>query len=275
MAGGMSRPDAMRAAAGMANNFYGGVEKGLRGKNFQNLIKALVLAPDWSESRMRLAGRQYLGAVKTLTLRGTPEDIIYAKSLARQWGMRLVKDLVLVARSGSKYDPYFKGEKPGELAAIQAGKTTGPAPGGGKRRSFPLLGTAAEGVRLPEEIGRMMASGDIGAPLEIAGYRASPISKAFAHLLITHTDEFGNPIWGKSKFGRKIPVGEQIGNIATEATMPWQPQIVQGGIDYLRGKVSGEEALAKGLELPVQYRSPREFGRVRRRGTGARPLRGL
>ena len=54
---GMSRREAMTQASTMANDFYGGVEKVLRDRTGQNVLKAIALAPDWFESRMRLAGK--------------------------------------------------------------------------------------------------------------------------------------------------------------------------------------------------------------------------
>ncbi len=83
--------------------------------------------------------------------------------------------------------------------------------------------------------------------------------------VVLNRDEFGNPLRGIGKFGKPIGYARSGARIADQLTRPIQPQQAQALSDYLQGNISAEEAIAKGLELPVQYRSQRTFSQVRRR----------
>jgi hypothetical protein len=249
---GLPRDQALRKASTMANDFYGGVEKVLRDRGGNNLLKAIALAPDWFESRLKLG---YKGA-KALAGK---EDPTYAKAMGRALGMRLTRDAAILAGGGSLVKAY-KEAKPGDVTSIPLGQTEE-----GKNRLLPTLGTAAEGLRLTEEgLNRAIRARNPGVAFRVLENRLSQPAASAGHLLF-NVDEFGNPIYGTSKFGKSIGMGKGIANIANELSKSFQPQQVQATIDYLEGKIGLEEALAKGAELPLKYTSTRSFGRVRRR----------
>ncbi len=117
---GISRDQALTQASSMSNNFYGGMEKALRDKSWQNNAKAILLAPDWFESRMRLAGNQLKSLTDIPNIMKGKSDPTYLQSLGRTVGMRLTKEAAIIAGGGSIYAAYKK-EKPGEVTAIPAG----------------------------------------------------------------------------------------------------------------------------------------------------------
>jgi len=248
---GMGRKEAMQKAATMSNDFYGGVEKVLRDRTGQNLVKAVALAPDWFESRMTLAAKQLKSVVGA-------EDRTYSKALARSVGMRLTREAAIILGGGKVAEQWLK-DKPSELTDIPAGTTSK-----GRKRSIPTLGTSNELLRLGEEgLAKTYREQNPGVLFDVAKNRLSqPLQSAIQ--LAYGQDEFGNPIRGRSKFGKKIKLGKSAYEHLKIGTRPFQPQIGQSLVDYAEGNIDLEEALVKGAELPVQYRSKKVFGRAGR-----------
>lgn len=249
---GLDRGEALTRASKMANDFYGGVEKVLRDKTGVNTIKAIALAPDWFESRMKLG-------YKGLKALAGKEDVAYAKAIGRATAMRLTRDAVIILGGGSLLKSYAE-SKPGDVTSIPLGETSDKK----KNRELPTLGTAGEVIRLTEEgLHRAYKGSDPGFAFEMLKNRASQPFTSGVNLLFNR-DEFGNPLYGQGKFGKPIGWKKGLFNIADQATRPIQPQQLQALIDKMQGNIENEEAIAKGLELPLKYSSKRTFGQVRR-----------
>jgi hypothetical protein len=243
---GMAREDALKAAAQIGNDFYGGVDKVLRSSTNRDLGRVAILAPDWLESQVTKAYHQWKGAAKTVVGKGTPVDKHYAASLAKS---AMIPAIGPIAAIGAGKAILGHG-KQRDIGAIPLGEVNG------KTREFPTLTTANEELRTP-----------IVAPIEM--YRGNPAAlkdilvknriSTTANTLIDMVrgeDRYGNPLSGADKYGKKISFGKAAANYATEATRPFQHQVLQGLISWLKGDISAEEAAAMGLELPLAYSSP-------------------
>ena len=251
---GISREQALTQAAVESNDFYGGINKVLRNKTYNDLSRMGLLAPDWLESRINLG----IKGVKALAGR---EDPLYAKSTARAAGM-------LGAGLGAgaiAYGGLNPSKRPSNATSIHLGKT-----GSGKNREFPILGTAAEDIRLPIELGSSAKSGNWEDFSRVLSNRMSRPLQSGLNILL-NKDEFGSPLVGHDRYGRPIKGTKAIKNISRQfgqvITPPWTMALYQ----LLTGQ-DPEIAISQGLELPVKYNTePKD----KRRGLELGDMKGL
>lgn len=239
----LGREAALKAAAKIGNEFYGGVNKSLRDKTVTDLSRIAFLAPDWLESRLRLAASEWKGTAKTLTGQGTPVDKIYAKSFARGSAMT---GLGMVTGGGIASQVSKLRNR--DIAAIPMGDVTE-----GVHRQLPTMTSADEGQRIPVQVPLDMYRGNPAALSDLLIKNRISIPAKSILDAINNEDTFGNPLRGKTKYGKDIPFMEGAKNIAVELSRPFQHQVVQGLIGWLKGTITPEEAVSMGLELPTQY----------------------
>lgn len=235
----MGPKDAIKYTAKIGNEFYGGVDTVLRSPTNKDLGRIGFLAPNWLESQVRKAYQQWKSTGKVLTGKGDAVDKIYAKSLGRSAvlpGIGAISGGSILTRKGR------------DIGAIELGKDSL-----GKTRELPTLTTANEELRLPITAPIQMYMGDPAA-LEnlLIKNRLSMPAKTMMNL-IKGQDDFGNPLSGKDKYGRDIPFKQGVANRVGELVKPAQYQAVQALIKYMQGKISAEEGIAQGLELPLAY----------------------
>lgn len=236
---GKSEEEALRTASSIANDFSGAVNKPLRNKTYDALAQIGFLAPDWAETRAKVGWK----GLKALVGK---EDATYGKALVRGAGLGLAGE-VAKQTTGSKN----LSKSPSSSTSIPIGTTDS-----GKQREIPVYGTAVEALRLPQQIIAGLKDGDPAPLMNLVENRLNPLAKKAANLLISHRDDFDRKLYGKTDFGKDIPLKDAAVNILNEIGAPLEPQSVQALVAYLRGKQGGEESAAQALELPVQYRSP-------------------
>lgn len=247
----LGEDEALRKAASISNDFFGGVDNALRDKDYNNVLRATVVAPNWFQSNIALG-------VKGVKAMIGKEDPIYAKALARQVVMRLAKEAPIILAGKSVVEEYKK-NRPTDATTFDLGQTAS-----GKRRELSTTGTAGESTRLPEETIGKMIGGDIRAVADIAKNRLNPIARAPINIM-QNRSSVGQPLAGKDDFGRPIPLTTAGLRVANELTQPFQPQQVQALTSYLLGGQGLEESINQGLEGPFKYSSPVRVGRTRRR----------
>lgn len=247
---GMEQDKAGRLAADITNENYGGIdwESMQRSRDFQNLLRSFVLAPDWAESNARIAR----GAAKSLIDPSNPKGKAY-RSVVRN--MLYAYALANVANKTSSGKFMWENES-GKTLQVYLGKDSK-----GKEVYFNPFGTAADWFRLPYDTAASIAKGDLGGGFRILKNRMSLVARAAANLTM-NVDQRGRAIWGKDSYGRKIPVKTQAANITREAAEPILPQYVQAPLDMAMGRSGPEEAVAGATELPFRFSQPR-----RRRGS--------
>lgn len=240
----LGREKALDEAAKIGNEFYGGINKALRNKTQQDLARVWFLAPDWLESRIRLAKRDYTGLAKFLTGKGNEISNIGAKSAARG----------LTIGTGTLASSYaLRGGKDIERSSDALSLSAGTA--GERKRYISPMSTSDEGVRIPIEVAIRTYQGDPGALIDLLIKNKISTPMRAAWNVVKGEDDFGNPLKGKDKYGRQIPMGQAILNYLGEMSRPLQYQFVQGLLKYANGDATLEEALATGAELPINYRS--------------------
>lgn len=238
---GMAREDALKYAAQIGNDFYGGVDKVLRSATNRDLGRIAFLAPDWLESQVTKAIHQWKGAAKSVVGKANPAEQMYGKSLLRS---AVTPSLGVVG--GIVAGKKLLSEKNRDIAAMPIGTTPS-----GKQREVPTLTTANEEFRIP-----------IIAPIETM--KGNPV--ALKDILIKNrisqpANTAMNLLRGQDQYGRPLVdpkgnLGKGALNYLKEASSPFQHQMVQALIGWLNGSISAEEAAAQGLELPISYSKP-------------------
>lgn len=239
--GGMDETAAKKGAADATNALYGGInwEAMQRSRDLQNLMRGIVLAPDWFETQYRIGK----GMGKTVrdpnSMRGLPYKRVAMNLIASY----VAADVMNYAINGA----HMWENDPGHALDIKAGKV------GGKIRYIRPFGTAADFARLPFDAIAGMAQGDLSTTSNILKNRRSTITKLGSNLLMNQ-DDFGKPIFGDDMYGRKTPVTTQLGKAGREVAEVVTPQYLSGSIDYATGRAkSKEEAILGSVEAPVRY----------------------
>jgi hypothetical protein len=240
VASGMKEEEALKATADIANEFYGGMNKVVRDKSGQDAMRAILLAPDWLESRVKLALNDWKGTAKTIAGKGSAVDKLHAKSF--------VRGSIATGIGGlASYQGSNRLRNPNNVVAIPAGQS------GNKDRNVDILGSADEGQRIPLQVPLRMYQGNPAAALDLlVGNRLSqPLNSAIN--TVKNIDQFGNPLRNKDRYGRPISFARGSLNTAEQMSKPFQPQLAQGLINLAKGDSGLEEALAQGAELPIRY----------------------
>lgn len=237
--GQMGREQALKAAAQIGNDFYGGVDTVLRNPVNKDLHRIAFLAPNWMESQLTKATRMWSGLGKTVAGTGNAVDKTYAKALGRSATLPSIGAITGGAVLSSRGS---------DIGAIHMGSDAKD-----KNREFPTLTTANEEMRIPITAPIQMYMGNPGALKDLLiKNRISTPAKTFMNL-VKGQDDFGSPLAGKDKYNQPISFGKGLANYAAEASRPFQHQAVQALVGYLQGKMSKEEAISRGLELPLNY----------------------
>lgn len=240
-ANGMAADEAARQASLIANNWFGGInwEQMGRHRDAQNLFRALILAPDWVETNLKI-GRN---VAKSLLNPSTPQGKAYLSGAAATIGAWLAKEVynqqVMGASSLEEGGPQPFNVKLGTSAE------------GNSIEGRPF-GTSADWLRLPIEIAIQASKGRIDRPLRIIEQRMS-VPAAITTRLVTNVDERKNPILGRDRFGRDVSIGRQMGNFAEQLPGGFTPQYLQAWFDYLQGESEPWEAIFRGTETPISY----------------------
>lgn len=234
---GIAREDAVRQAAKVANNMFGGqneLDRIFKSKDAQNMFRAIILAPDWTESTLKVGGN-----IGKALIQPTNPMLKPYRTFARNFIALFIASQVMdKALSGEVGDPF----------TVNAGFT-----GDGKKREFRMFGTAADMARLPYEAAVNIAKGNFEGVARIISNRLSLGAGSVLHGLINE-DYRGRPIYGNDKYGNPIPAGQQASNIFSElSNAVGIPSQFTTGLDYLSGRIGGEQALTQLVELPTRY----------------------
>jgi len=231
---GLSSDEAFRIAAETSNTVFGGVNPKALGRepDFQNALRTFLLAPDWLESNIKIAGK--MGGLLHPKNWADPAYAPYKRFAVNAAGMYSSFAMLNKAMSG-KF-PWENGE------GQEFNLATGTFDERGRERMVPVFGTAFDFARIPLQLVRAIGDGDPEQIGRVLRNRLSPPASAFTSLFITGEDYRGRPI--------DTP-GEIAGQVAQAVGVPSQITNVIGG---LTGEQTPEEVLAGVLEAPVRYR---------------------
>lgn len=232
---GIDPEEATTTAAHAANEIFGGInfdELG-RSKEFQNILRSTVLAPDHYESQIRLGKNMLRG------LKGDKKDLIYRRMTRNLLGAYISASVANKISSGK-----WMHENPdGKKFSVYLGTTSGK-----KERYLRPFGTMTDFARVPYDIVESLAKGDIGKSFDTVANRASVPVSAGMHILSNRDYR------GRELYGPKVDLPDELLNVGTEIGNVFVPSYGQATGDYLTGKSETEEALAAGLEVPLHYR---------------------
>lgn len=258
IAEGLAEDQAYRLAAEQVNTLYGGVnwESFGRSKNYQNVLRAIFIAPDFGDTnRLTLMGMgKGVGrlfktpqSVKDLGEAAMKMDAADAKAY-RNFGVAflgtfIAANLLNYEQSGK----WMYENDPLHQLSIAWGKDAN-----GKTRYINPFGTGFDWIRIPMQVAASFAQkkyNDVGAVLRnrLSIPLASFISMTF------NIDWAGDKIYGTDNYGNPIPTATAMQNILDNTIGNALPSSVQGTGQAFAGKNSLEQAITQGVGLPVSY----------------------
>lgn len=236
---------AAKMAAHITNNIFGGInwESFGRSRETQNIMRSVLLAPDWAETQIKLGKN----ITQSLLLKPRSPELKAYRIMARN--LILAYTAANAANKASSGHWMWEND-PGHTFEIQVGKTEN-----GQHRYIRPFGTAADFARIPYDVALALAKGDLSSVGRVVRNRISAPFGAAASVIF-NTDFAGRPILGKDKYGNEIPVKQQVGGIIGVASGLGMPQYGQALIDLATGRNNLEQTVSRGLELPFNYYKP-------------------
>lgn len=231
-----------KEAAKVVNNVYGGInwEAMGRSKDSQNILRSLILAPDWAETTLRLGGNM----AKSLVSNKSATSARYRAMSATLMASYVAANVANKATSGH----YMYENDAGHTFEIEAGYTSD-----GQKRYLRPYGTAADFVRIPYDIALALVKGDSSVATRVIANRLSMPFASVVHLL-SNTDYLGKPISGKDRFGQPIPFTQGVVGQGEEVLGAIGfPSFLKNAADVAVGKQGLEQGLTQGFELPFRY----------------------
>lgn len=234
---------AAKTAAETSNNIFGGIntEQLGRSKEFQNIMRSVILAPDFQESGINIGK----GIVKSIIHPNTPEFKAY-QTFARNMVLGYIAaNAANKATSGH----YMWENEAGHALDIAIGTTAQ-----GKTRYLRPFGTAIDFLRLPIDVIQSIAKGDLSAIPTIIRNRLS-VPAAVVTDTLSNTDYSGQPLLGKDKYGNPMTIPQQLGGIGRTIAGGILPGAGQGAVDVLSGRKTLEEGLVEASGAPIRYQN--------------------
>jgi len=239
----MSPDQAGREAAKMVNNIYGGIniDQVGRSRDMQNVLRIMILAPDWAETTLKLGGN-FAKSLKSNSPVARKYQNMMAGFITAYIGANIANKL-----SSGKW--MYENDS-GHTFEIESGYTSD-----GQKRYLRPFGTGADMFRLPLDTVMSLAKGDLSSPGRIVRNRLSiPAGVGFGYF--TDTDYRNQAIgWrSKDKYGNEIPTSTRAVNIAGEvASLVGVPSFIREGIKTASGQQGLEQGIVQGSELPFRY----------------------
>jgi len=249
---GMSEKEAGRLAVQVSDDFYGGANLDLlyRNKSFNSFARAALLAPDWLRSTLRL-GEQTTKATNFRSNMSKQERLKYLAAPTRWLATYAAVNLIHKAMNGKfmteNDDPF----------SFDLGHDAS-----GKKRSVKVFGGAADFLKLPlQEATQAGKGGALERRMNFFENRFSPLVQTGLSAVTggNYKDET-NIFRTRDQYGREVPATKRMANTLSQIVNMGPPQI-SSPINYLTGRMSGEEALARIAELPLSYKNEKKAER--------------
>ena len=248
---GMNESAAARASSQATNDLYGGInwEAMGRSREVQNMMRAVILAPDWLETNARIGAN----LIKGFNNPNSPKGLVFKRVGKNLLAAYAAANVANVATSGK---PMWDND-PGHALDIDMGEADG------KTIYLRPFGTAADFARLPADAIFSALKKDLGQGFQILRNRFSLLLSSATNLA-TQRNRFGRKIFGKDDFGNDIPVDKQIASGLGELGDIVAPPYVQNPVKLATGDIGPVEAITGGIESPVRFASKGAGSRRRR-----------
>lgn len=258
------RKIAIQKASEINNEVFGSVENALRSQTKKDVARIVFLAPQWLESGLHLAAKNYKATWEVLA-KGSkdPAAMIRAKNTGR--GVALAAGIAgtkMLFNDMSVSD--ISKDKASDAMAIRLGKS------GTQKRLVTPLGTSSEDIRLPIEAAVKIFQGNPMGFLQSMLYNKFNAGAKDWMDGLKGQDYAGNNLAGKDKFGREISAGRGVWNYINQFSQPIQLQIFQAiikainGDDKMLSLPTAEKIISQGAEFPIKYENEKK--KVVRRG---------
>jgi hypothetical protein len=257
---GHSRAEAGKAATDIADTFYSGKNLDLmyNNKTYNQLTRIAALAPDWLRSTVSMGIKVPKSLIPGLKNFKSPESKAYRRAAARVMAIYSAASLYQKATTGKHLY-----ENP---AADQFNVDMGEDASGEKKRSYKVGGSALDFFRIPLSIATAVMKGEIDATPEIIEQAVENRASGLIQAILAGAkgeDYKGetNIFKRKDNFGNPIPLGKNIENSFSQILNFGPPQ-VSAPYNFISGRMTGEEALARVGELPLKYKKKKrgQFG---------------
>lgn len=230
-------------ASKLVNTVYGGInwEAMGRDRNMQNWARAIILAPDWAETTLRIGGN----IAKSLN----PLNKGMVMNRYRTMGATALGSIVALNVANKISSGHYAYEnEPGHTFELESGYTND-----GQKRYIRPFGTALDMVRLPFDIAIGLSKGDPSVAVRAFTNRLSIPLSSTAHLAF-NIDYKGQKIYGQDKYGNPIEPLQAVGGITSEvAGLTGFPSFAKNLVDSATGKQGIEQGITQALELPFRY----------------------
>jgi len=241
---------ARKRAAEFTNNLLGGLNYDEMGRSAEvrNIMKFLLLAPDWFETNatiLKRVGQSFWDRDKSFRA--------YRRFAVNFLGSYVFFNAINKAMSGK----YMWENEPGQKFSVD----TGTKDSQGNTRYIQIYGTGVDFLRLPVDVIDGLVNDDPGVISRLARNRLSPLGSTLVSFY-SNTDYAGRPIYGTDKFGNPLtPTQTALGisSLAGQAigipTIFGEP--TRNVAEYiLTGKsVPLERSLVEAVDLPVRYKA--------------------
>lgn len=256
MKAGMSEKEAAKAAVDHVATMYSNINYDLiyRSNNFQNVMRAGLLAPGILESNARVAKaipKAMLAGVKAIAGRGPldPVNKAYTQVAGRMAAAYMAANVVNMAATGK---PMWDNPK-GHEFDIAMGKDSN-----GEQMWLRVFGTESDFVRIPYQVAMGVAND--GSPIDdlgrIVSNKSSLLARPFTENILTGEDFQGNPNLGarngQDTFGNPVSWGKRAGTTAVGIAGSVLPPVGNAAIGLAKGD-SIEKAILSSIESPVVF----------------------
>lgn len=231
---GLDEKSAKELSANVTNSIYGGLnlDRMMRDKGTQTLVRNLLLAPDLYESQYNVGA-----GLVNMFKKGSPEAKVY-----QLYARNLLMDLVNRNVANKVLSGHFMYENPeGEKLNLDTGTYTAD----GKKRT--IKGYGLDAVKVPFDIMDALVHGDVNVLNRTVRNRLAP-AFATAYGVATNTRYTGSPLYYPDATG-----SEKAAAIGTEVGTSLLPTQLSEPVQMLQGKQGAEETVLRMLELPIRY----------------------
>lgn len=232
LASGMTEKEAYKTASKVANTIFGGInlEEMARDRNFQNILRTTILAPDFLES----IGRTGVGVAKGFTTQLNNPAYKAYRTFIRNFVLTYAGLNVINQTMSGKW--MWENPNPFEL-------DTNLYAGNQKLYIKPFAG-GVDFIRLPVEMAQALLTNDSRTASRIIRNRLS-IPAGAGVGIITNTDYLGRPLKGATGVGGQILSGAGT------------PGHIVETINLASGQATLPEFITSLMEAPVRWRSER------------------
>lgn len=237
---GFSEKDAARQAASDMNTIYGGInwESLGRSRNWQEFMRATILAPDYLETNVKQGTNIVKAFLKPKSVAGR----IWRGMMGAYAGSYLVANIINHENSGHWM---YQNDLLHQFS-IDMGKD----PDNGKTRYLNIYGTGVEFLRLPTYVISAIAKGDLADLNSILLNRMSvPVGSVGAFLF--NVDWKGDPIFGPDKYSRPQSGSQEASNVFDNTIGRIFPGSLTDAKSIAKGTLSSNVGIPKALGLPI------------------------